>query len=173
MGVAARNLGPGDDPTIDSSLIEFLKRFNDPNTYVSPDDAKQQFDRLMSTGNPEFQKAASTMLSQMDSNQFSQAVHTMDATQRLSFVSKLVAALKDQGLKLESVASTLGVNAIDPSSMGPTEVGELARFAQRESPAALQNAAREEPSFLKALGNPLVAGAIAVMGATLLSRMKT
>lgn len=156
----------------DANVQDFMTRFSDPHTYVPPEEVHQQFDRFAQANHPEFQQAAGTMVSQMDPGQFVQAAQSLEPTQRAGFAQVLANALGTAGLDLGGLASRLGLSTTDPRSMQPQDIGRLAGYAQQNAPGALQQAAREQPFILKALGNPLVAGALAIMGARYLSRMR-
>ncbi len=73
------------------------------------------------------------------------------------------------GLDASSLGEKVGLSSTDPQQMGAQDIGRLAGYAQQNAPGALQQTAREQPFLLKALGNPLVQGAIAVMAARYLA----
>ena len=50
-----------------------------------------------------------------------------------------------------------------PQQMAPEDLGRLAGYAQQNAPAALQQTSQEQPFIFRALGNPLVQGALAIM----------
>jgi hypothetical protein len=166
----------------DSSVADFMNRFSDPNTYVPPEEANTHFENLLQRRPPEFERATGTILSQMDENHLRNAASRMDGSTRAGFAGKLLKSLLTGGavgggglaggLDLGKLAQMIGLRNTDPSQMDEDDLGRLTTYAQRNNPAALQNAAREEPGFIKALGNPMVAGALAVMGAALLSKMR-
>lgn len=149
----------------DSSVQDFMSRFSDPHTYVAPDEASQQFDRFTQSGHPEFQQAAGSYLSQMDPSHFAQAAQNLDPQQRAGLAGTLLGALQSAGINLGGLGQLLGLSTNDPQQMGPQDLGRLAGYAQQNAPQVLQQTAREQPFFMKALGNPLVQGALAVMAA--------
>lgn len=154
----------------DAKVSDFMARFSDPHTYVPPEEVNQHFDRFSQSGHPEFQQAAGSYLSQMDPRQFTQAAQNLDSGQRAGLAGGLVSALRMAGIDLGSIAGRLGLSSTDPRQMQPQDIGTLAGFAQKNAPGALQQTAREQPFFFKALGNPFVQGALAIMAARYLSR---
>lgn len=153
----------------DASVSDFMERFNNPNTYVAPDEVNQHFDRFAQSGHPDFQHAVGGFLSQADPNQFAHAAQNMDPNQRAGFAQSLLGALGGSGINLGSLGQMIGLGSTDPRQMGPQDIARLAGFAQQNAPGALQRTAQEQPFFLKALGNPIVQGALAVMAAKYLS----
>jgi hypothetical protein len=154
----------------DADVSDFMQRFSDPDTYVAPDEANRHFDRYASAGHPEFQRAAGSYISQMDPNQFAQAAQNMDPQQRAGFAGGLLGTLQRMiGMDSGSLGQKIGLSSTDPQQMDARDIGRLAGYAQQNAPGALQQTAREQPFLLKALGNPLVQGALAVMAARYLS----
>ncbi|MBA3442111.1 MAG: hypothetical protein H0T92_19805 [Pyrinomonadaceae bacterium] len=154
----------------DADVSDFMNRFSDPDTYVAPDEVNQRFDRFANAGHPEFQRAAGSYISQMDSSQFAQAAQNMEPQQRAGFAGGLLGSLQKMlGLDASSLGERIGLSSTDPQRMGAQDIGRLAGYAQQNAPGALQQTAREQPFLLKALGNPLVQGAIAVMAARYLA----
>ena len=105
-----------------------------------------------------------------DSGQFAQAAQNMEPQQRAGFAGGLLGSLQKMlGLDASSLGEKVGLSSTDPQQMGAQDIGRLAGYAQQNAPGALQQTAREQPFLLKALGNPLVQGAIAVMAARYLA----
>lgn len=154
----------------DASVQDFMTRFSDADTYVAPDEASQHFDRLAQGGHPEFQQAAGSYLSQMDPDQFAHAAQNLDPNQRAGFASGLLGALQNAGINLGGIGQMLGLSSTNPQQMGPQDIARLAGYAQQNAPGALQQTAREQPFLLKALGNPMVQGALAIMAARYLAK---
>ena len=153
----------------DADVSDFMQRFSDPDTYVAPEEVGRRFDRFATSGHPEFQRATGSYISQMDPNQFAQAAQNMDPQQRAGFAGGLIGALQKAGLDLGSLGQKIGLSSTNPQQMQPQDIGRLAGYAQQNAPGALQETAREQPFIMKALGNPLVQGALAVMAARYLA----
>jgi len=153
----------------DADVSDFMERFNNPSTYVAPDEVNQRFDQFAQSGHPDFMNAAGSLLSQMDPNQFAHAAQAMDPNQRAGFAGGLMNTLGNMGINLGSIGQLLGLSSTNPQQMGPQDIARLAGYAQQNAPGALHQVAQEQPFLLKALGNPLVQGALAVMAAKYLS----
>lgn len=154
----------------DANIEDFMSRFSDPDTHVPPSEARQRFDQLSQSSHPEFRQAVSSYVSQMDPEQFTRAAQNLDPDQRAGFATGLVNALKGVGIDLDLIAQSLGLSSTDPHQMRPDELGRLAGYAQQNAPQALQQTTREQPFIMKALGNPLVQGALAIMAARYMAK---
>jgi hypothetical protein len=56
------------------------------------------------------------------------------------------------------------------NQMGSDEYGRLANYTRRQYPDVLEAQVREQPWFVKALGNPIVLGTLGVIASKLLGR---
>jgi hypothetical protein len=54
--------------------------------------------------------------------------------------------------------------------MGADDYARLANYARREHPEAMQETVRQQPALLKAMGNPIVLGALGMVAAKLLHK---
>ena len=153
-----------------ASVEDFMSRFSSPDTHVAPDEANQQFDRYAQSGHPDFQQAAGSFLSQIDPSHFTQAAQNLDPNQRAGFAGSLLGALQGMGINLGSIGQMIGLSSTDPRQMQADDIARLAGYAQQHAPGALQQTAREQPFLLKAMGNPFVQGALAIMAARYLGR---
>ena len=66
----------------------------------------------------------------------------------------------------------LGLGSTDPDKMSPDDAAKLMNYARKEQPAALQQTVARKPWFMKALGKPIVMGALAAAAAKLLSSQR-
>lgn len=154
----------------DANVEDFMSRFSDPNTYVPPSEATQHFEQFNQTRNPEFDQAVKSYISQADPEMFTRAAQNLNPDERAGVASGLKNALKNAGIDLGQIARSLGLSSDDPQNMQPDDLGRLAGYAQQNAPQALQETTREQPFFLKALGNPLLQGALAIMAARYLAK---
>lgn len=161
-----------EDDDDDADVEDFMSRFSDPDTYVEPDEANQRFGRYLDRGNPQVRQAAGAYISQMDDDEFVRAARNMDDDERAGFAGGLLEKLGGGGLDIGSIASALGLGSTDPRSMAPEDVARVAGYARRQNPRALREVAEEKPAFAKALGNPLVMGALGMLAARYLSRKR-
>jgi hypothetical protein len=73
---------------------------------------------------------------------------------------------------LGGIASMLGLSSTDPNKMSGDDATKVMDYARKENPQALQQTVQEKPWFVKALGNPVVIGALTVAAAKLLSNQR-
>lgn len=154
----------------DANVEDFMSRFSNPDTYVSPTEAAQRFERFSQNRNADFDHALKSYISQADPDSFTRAAQNLNPDERSGLATGLKNALQNAGVDVGAIARTLGLSSDDPRSMRADDLGRLAGYAQQNAPAALQKTAEEQPFFLKALGNPLVQGALAIMAARFLSK---
>jgi hypothetical protein len=70
---------------------------------------------------------------------------------------------------LAGIASMLGLSSTDPNKMSEDDAARVINYARKENPDALRQTVEEKPWFVKALGNPVVMGALTLAAAKLLS----
>lgn len=73
---------------------------------------------------------------------------------------------------LGGIARMLGLGSTDPKSMSGDDAAKLLNYARKENPEALRQTVKEKPWFVKALGNPIVMGAITMAAAKMLSNRR-
>jgi hypothetical protein len=69
-------------------------------------------------------------------------------------------------------ASKLGLASTDPSKMSADDAARLMNYARTEQPEALKKTGEEKPWFVKAMGNPVIMGALAIAAAKLIGSQK-
>lgn len=69
---------------------------------------------------------------------------------------------------LGAIAKMLGLGSTDPRKMSDDDATRLMNYARKENPEALRQTVQEKPWFLKALGNPVVLGALSMVATQLL-----
>ena len=57
------------------------------------------------------------------------------------------------------------MNQTDPQKMAPEDYARLANYTRHEHPEAMQQVVADKPWYLKALGNPVVLGALGMIAA--------
>jgi hypothetical protein len=70
---------------------------------------------------------------------------------------------------LGALGNMLGLGSTDPNQMSSEDAAKVMDYARKEQPQALQQAVAEKPWFVKAMGNPVVMGALAMAATKLLS----
>lgn len=158
------------------TVDDFMSRFGGDKT-VDDRDAAQYHDRFVSThpddagfDNKTYRQSATEYLGKMPDDQFHQAASTAIAQappeERKGLLGGLLGSLGGGGA-LSGIASMLGLGSIDPNKMSGDDAARLMDYARREKPEALQKVVEEKPWLVKAMGNPVVLGALTVAAAKL------
>jgi hypothetical protein len=66
----------------------------------------------------------------------------------------------------------LGLSSTDPNRMSEDDAARVMEYARRERPEALRQTVQEKPWFVKALGNPVVMGALTMAAAKLVQNQR-
>ena len=73
---------------------------------------------------------------------------------------------------LAGIASMLGLGSTDPNKMSEDDAARVMDYARKEHPEVLQQTVQEKPWLVKAMGNPVVMGALTLAAAKLLSNQR-
>ena len=73
---------------------------------------------------------------------------------------------------LGGIARMLGLSSTDPNQMSQDDAARVLDYARKENPDALRQTVQEKPWLVKALGNPVVMGALTLAAAKLLTNLK-
>jgi hypothetical protein len=123
----------------------------------------------------EFHAGTSEYLKQMPENTFhaaaQNAFNQAQPQQRQGLVSSLLGALTGRGLDIGSLASQLGLGSTNPQNMGATDYARLANYARVNHPEAIQDHVQSQPWLVKAMGNPVVLGALGIVATRMLRRI--
>ena len=79
-------------------------------------------------------------------------------------------ALAGRGLNLGSLGSQLGLSSTNPQQMGATDYARLANFTRTNHPDVMQDHVQKQPWLVKAMGNPIMMGALGVVASRMLRR---
>jgi hypothetical protein len=163
------------------TVDDFMQRFGGGGT-MDESEAAQYHDRFTSNSpndrefdNNTYHQAASQYLGKLPDDQFHQAaqnaVRQMPQQDRADLLGTLMGALGGgaSGDGLGGLAKTLGLSSTDPNQMSADDAARVMNYARKEQPQAVQQTIAEKPWFVKALGNPVVMGALAVAASKLLS----
>lgn len=169
------------------TVDDFMQRFGGAGT-MDESDAAQYHDRFVSThpndrdfDSNTYQQAATQYLGKLPDDKFREAarnaVTQVPAQERAGLLGTLMGALGGAGSAgggggLGDIASMLGLGSTDPNKMSPDDAAKLMNYARKEQPDALQQTVAQKPWFMKALGNPIVMGALAAAAAKLLSSQR-
>ena len=66
----------------------------------------------------------------------------------------------------------LGLGSTDPSKMSEDDAARVMNYARKEHPELIRQTVEEKPWFVKAMGNPVVMGALTLAAAKLLTNLK-
>lgn len=137
-------------------------------------DAQQYHERFVSTqaadrefDNQTYHQSATEYLGKLPDDQFQQAARNAysqaSPQERQGLLGGLLGALGGG-----AVASRLGLGSTDPSRMSEEDAARLMNYARRENPEALRKTVEEKPWFMKAMGNPVIMGVLAMVATKLL-----
>lgn len=76
------------------------------------------------------------------------------------------------GSALGGLAKMLGLESTDPSQMSDDDAAKVMNYARNEHPELIRQTVAEKPWFVKALGNPIVMGALTMAATKLLTRRR-
>jgi|SRR5438105_11080749 len=167
------------------TVDDFMQRFGGGGT-MNESEAAQYHDRFTSDhpndrefDNNTYHQAATQYLGKLPDDQFHQAaqnaVRQMPQQDRAGLLGTLMGALGGGGSAgaggsgLGGLANMLGLGSTDPNQMSADDAAKVMNYARKEQPQALQQAVAEKPLLVKAMGNPVVMGALAMAASKLLS----
>ena len=161
------------------TVDDFMNRFGGGGT-IDDSEAQQLHDRFVSTNpddrdfdNQTYHQSATEYLGKLPDDQFQDAArsaYNQAAPQdRQGLLGGLLGAL---GASQGDVASKLGLASSDPSKMSADDAARLMNYARTEQPEALKKTVQEKPWFVKAMGNPVIMGVLAVAAAKLIGSQK-
>ncbi|MDQ6656366.1 MAG: hypothetical protein M3Y80_11195 [Verrucomicrobiota bacterium] len=174
------------------TVDDFMQRFGGGQT-VDDRDAAQYHDRFVSThaddhafDSQTYHQSATEYLGKLPDDQFHQAAQNAIAQappqERQGLISGLMNALGGAaggggGMAggiggLAGLAGMLGLGSTDPKQMSNDDVSRVMNYARREQPQALQQVVQQKPWFVKALGNPVVMGALTMAAAKMLQNQR-
>jgi hypothetical protein len=167
------------------TVDDFMQRFGGGET-MDEREAVQYHDRFVSThqddrsfDNDTYHQAATQYLGKLPDDQFRDAarnaVTQAPSQERSDLLGTLMSAIaggRAGQSGLGNIASMLGLGSTDPSRMSDDDAAKLMNYARREHPDALQQTVAQKPWLVKAMGNPVVMGALAVAAAKLLGSMR-
>jgi hypothetical protein len=163
------------------TVDDFMNRFGGGGT-VDDSQAQQYHDRFVSTNpddrafdNQTYHQSATEYLGKLPNDQFQNAArsaYNQAAPQdRQGLLGGLLGALAGGGSG--DIAGKLGLGSSDPSRMSADDAARLMNYARTEHPEALQKTVQEKPWFVKAMGNPVIMGALAIAAAKMLSSQRS
>ena len=156
-----------------------MNRFGGGGT-IDDSQAQQLHDRFVSTNpddsafdNQTYHQSATEYLGKLPDDQFQDAARNaynqVAPQDRQGLLGGLLGAL---GASQGDLANKLGLASSDPSKMSADDAARLMNYARTEQPEALKKTVQEKPWFVKAMGNPVIMGVLAVAAAKMISSQK-
>lgn len=183
-----------------NTIDDFLKLFSGP-AAADEQQAAQYHERFASTkpednhfDNSTYHEAVAEHLGTLPDDQFHEAAKNAIAQappqERQDLLGSLLGALggagglggmigglgggaSGGGNGLAGIAKMLGLNSTDPSQMSNDDAAKVMNYARTEHPELMRQTVAEKPWFVKALGNPVVMGALTLAAAKLLSNRRS
>jgi hypothetical protein len=165
------------------TVDDFMRRFGGGGT-VDDEDAVRFHERFISTrpedshfDNRAYHDAATEYLGKLPDDQFHEAarnaVTQVPPQQRQDLLGGLLGTLQGGSSgALGGIAQMLGLSSTDPNKMTEDDAARVMDYARKENPDALRQTVQEKPWFVKAMGNPVVMGALTLAAAKLLTNLK-
>jgi len=162
------------------TVDDFVRRFSGANT-MDDREASQYYDRFASThpndrefDNDVMHQSATEYLGQLPQQHFEQAASSAfmraEPQQQRGLLSSLLGGLQNRGVGLSTLQNQLWLGSADPNAMGPNDYARLASYARTNHPEVMQQQVREQPWLLKAMGNPVVLGALGIAAARMMRK---
>ncbi len=157
------DLASGDRETMPETSTEEYENFDDFAQRTSPQERKQLFGRSLNHDSlppaqlePELQKA----IAQIKPNE------------RDDVAREFFKHLGKKGLNDRTLEQQLGLSTHHASHMNADDVTKLASFTYHNHPDVFREVLAEQPSLMKFLGNPVVAGILGIVAAKWLNSRK-
>ncbi len=133
--------------------------------------------------NNTYHQSATEYLGKLPDDQFQQAARSAytqaPPAERSGMLGTLMGALGGGGAAaaagggggggLGGIAKMLGLGSSDPNQMGSEDYAKVMNHVRRERPELLQQQVQEKPWLMKAMGHPVVMGALAMAAAKMMS----
>ena len=170
------------------TVDDFMRRFGGGGT-VDDEHAVRFHERFVSTrpedrhfDNRAYRDATTEYLGKLPDDQFRDAARNAVAQappqEKAGLLGTILSALSGStgqkgppagGGGLGEIASMLGLNSTDPNTMSEDDAARVMNYARKEHPELIRRTVEEKPWFVKAMGNPVVVGALTAAAAKLLS----
>lgn len=169
------NLFGGDTAADERQAAQYHERF----VSTKPEDT--QFDndayndamseQLKTLPDDQFQEIAKNSLAQTPPQERQDLIGTLlGALGGAGGLSGVMGGLAGGGAAggLAGIAKMLGLGSTDPARMTNDDAAKVMNYARNENPELIRQTVAEKPWFVKAMGNPIVMGALAMAAAKLL-----
>ncbi|MCA1602743.1 MAG: hypothetical protein LC776_14285 [Acidobacteria bacterium] len=174
------------------NVDDFMRRFGGEGTLDDREAAKYH-DRFVSThdedrdfDNKTYHEGATEYLGKLPDNEFRSAarnaVSQAPPQEREGLLGGILEALGGSTAErggaaaglggLSGIAKMLGLGSTDPRQMDDDDAAKVMDYTRKERPQVLRQTVEEKPWFVKAMGNPIVMGALTVVATKLLSNRR-
>jgi hypothetical protein len=174
------------------NVDDFMRRFGGEGTLDDREAAKYH-DRFVSThdndrdfDNKTYHEGATEYLGKLPDDEFRtaarNAVSQTPPQEREGLLGGILGALGSSTAEgggaaaglggLSGIAKMLGLGSTDPRQMDDDDAANLMNYARKERPEVLRQTVEEKPWFVKAMGNPIIMGALSMAAAKLLGNRR-
>jgi hypothetical protein len=158
------------------TVDDFIKRFGTQQT-MDDREAAQYFDRFASEhpddrdfDNHAMYSGATEYLGRLPDNDFQQAAQNAYASaspqQQQGLMGSLMRAVQSRGGGASALAGLFGGGV--PAQMTPDQYARAASYVRQRHPEAMQDVVREQPWLMKAMGNPILMGALGMVASRMI-----
>jgi hypothetical protein len=165
-----------------TTVDDFIKRFGGQGT-ADEGQASQYYDRFASTheGDRDFKNealydGATQYLGRLDDQEFTKASHAAfkeaPPAAKTSLLQTLLGGLQGRGTDIGGLAGQLGLGSTNPEQMDANDYSRLANYARRNQPDVMRETVQQQPWFVKAMGSPVLMGALTMAAAHLLKKSR-
>jgi hypothetical protein len=164
------------------TVNDFIQRFGGSGT-VDDRQASGYFDRFASTreedrdfDNNALAEGATQHLGRLDDDEFTRAsasaYQQAPPEERTGLLQTIMRGIQGRGADVGGVARQIGLRSTNPQQMDADDYARLANYTRRQHPEVMRQAVQEKPWFLKAMGNPVMMGALTMAAAHLLNKSR-
>jgi hypothetical protein len=162
------------------TVDDFMKRFGGSDA-IDDSEAQQYHDRFVSTHADDqafdkqtYNQSATEYLGKLPDDKFQDVARNAYNQAAPQDQQRLLGGLLDSltGGASGDIAKKLGIASSDPSKMSADDAARLMNYARTEQPEVLKKTVEEKPWFIKAMGNPVIMGVLAVAAAKLIGGQK-
>ena len=161
---------------------DFMQRFSGAGT-MDDREAAQYYDRFVSTrpddrdfDNDTMYEGATEYLGRLPDEQFAHAASSAfvqaPREQRRGLLGSLLGSLQGRGVDMGGLQQRLGLGTLDPEAIAPDDYARLASYTRRNHPEVIREQVREQPALLKAMGNPILMGALGLVAARMMRKRR-
>jgi hypothetical protein len=158
------------------TVDDFIQRFGSQQT-MDDREAAQYYDRFASDhpndrefDNQTMYSGATEYLGKLPDHEFQQAAQNAYAsatpTQQQGLMGSLMRALQNRGAGTGALAGLFGGGV--PSQMSPDQYARAASYVRQRHPEAMEDVVREQPWLVKAMGNPILMGALGMVASRMI-----